>query len=48
MIFMTPLAMTMAPDKAVNTQTKHTIANPDSIATILSVGKSGRRIGEKR
>jgi hypothetical protein len=48
MIFIMPLAMTMVPDMAVNTQTKHTIASPDSIAVILSVGSSGQRIGEER
>jgi hypothetical protein len=36
---MTPLEMTMTPDKAVNTQTKHETADPGSIA--MSLSRSG-------
>jgi hypothetical protein len=47
MIFMIPLAMTIAPDKAVNAQMKHTIGNPGSIAVVLSLYKSGERVGKE-
>jgi hypothetical protein len=36
---MTPLEMTMMPDKAVNTHTKHETADPGSIA--MSLSRSG-------
>lgn len=45
---MTPLALTMTPDRAVNTHTKDTIADPDSIVMSLSLRfrfVAGRKMG---